>query len=87
MLNQTFKLRLAVCDALNSPYMKEKLGTEWDDEVKKKTDPVRLALLKVTDDEIVSFWREWESAILGKTIPTLRPIENDPMQALINATF
>lgn len=87
MLNQTFKLRLAVCDALDSPYIKEKLGTEWDDEVKQATDPIRLAILKVTDDEITTYWREWESAILGKEPPKLRPIENDPMRALINATF
>lgn len=87
MLNQTFKLRLALCDALSSQHVKEKLGTEWDDEVVKATDPVRLAILNVTDDEITAYWREWENAILGKEPPKLRPIEDDPMQALINATF
>lgn len=87
MLNKTFKLRLVVCDALNSPYIKEQLGTEWDDEVKQATDPIRLAILKVSDNEITTHWREWESAILGKEPPKLRPIENDPMRALINAIF
>lgn len=87
MTLQTFRLRLALCDALTSPYMKERVGSEWSDEVIKATEPLRLAILKVSDEDIQDNWREWESAILGKEPPKLRPIENDPMQAFINATF
>lgn len=87
MLNQTFKLRLAVCDALSSPYMKEKLGTEWDDEVKQATEPVRLAILKVDDESVKNYWREWEKVFMGQVKPTVRPIDNDPMRAFIEVTF
>ena len=87
MTLQTFRLRLALCDALTSPYMKERVGSEWSDEVIKATEPLRLAILKVSDEDIQDNWREWEKVFMGQIQPKVRPIENDPMRVFIEVTF
>lgn len=87
MTLEIMKLRLALCDALTSPYMKERVGSEWDDEVIKATEPLRLAILKVDDESVQNYWREWEKVLMGQAKPIVRPIENDPMRAFIEVTF
>ena len=84
---EVYKLRIALCDALTSPYMKEQLGTEWHDEIIKVTEPLRMAIINVDDDELINHWREWEDVLQGKRKPTFRPIEHDPMRAFIEVTF
>jgi len=84
---QTFKLRLVLCDALLSDNVKTKLETPYYDELIQRTEPVRKAILTVDDDNLIANWREWDDTIQGKRMPIVRAIDNDPMQAFINATF
>lgn len=87
MLNETFKLRLALCDAINNENLKDKLWQFEGDKFIQKTEPLRIAILNVDDEHLKNYWREWEKVLMGQVKPTVRPIENDPMRAFIEVTF
>lgn len=87
MTLEIMKLRLVLCDAINNPYLKDKLWQYEGDAFIKKTEPLRIAILNVEDENVGEYWREWEKVLNGQKKPTVRPIENDPMRAFIEVTF